>query len=78
METTTTQTTTTRTEQLNALLARLAGKTQSSPVEFIGRLCEIKRVCRPSKWDRFVVGAQAALPSLTADDVAAIIAYVAA
>jgi hypothetical protein len=75
METTTTKTAT-RTEQLNALLTRLTGKTQGTPVEFIGRLCEIKHAC-PAKWDRFVAGAQAAMPSLTSDDIAAIVAYVA-
>jgi hypothetical protein len=62
------------TTQLDALLARLAGKIQGSPAEFVGRLCEIKRVC-PAKWQRFVDGAQAQM-HLSADDVAAIVAYV--
>jgi hypothetical protein len=68
---------TTRTEQLNALLARLTGKTQGTPSDFIGRLCEVRRAC-PAKWDRFVSGARVAMPSLSVDDIAAIIAYVAA
>ena len=64
-----------RTQQINALLSQLSGKTSGSPADFIGRLCEIKRTC-PAKWDRFVAGAAAAMPHLSAGDVAAIVAYV--
>ena len=64
---------TNNTTQLDALLARLAGKV-SNPVELIGRLCEINRVC-PAKWQRFVASAEAQM-HLTSDDVAAIVAYV--
>jgi hypothetical protein len=71
----TTQTTPqTRTEQLDALLARLSGKV-TNPTTVIGELCRIHRDV-PAKWDRFVASALTNMPSLTADDLAAIIAYV--
>ena len=66
--------TTTRTEQLDALLARLTGKV-SNPTAVIGELCRIHNEV-PAKWDRFVACAQTQM-HLTAEDVAAIVAYVA-
>lgn len=69
---TTTQTTD-RTQQVNALLARLAGKV-SNPTAVIGELCRIHRDC-PAKWSRFVAGAQAQM-NLSAEDVRAIVEYV--